>query len=109
MKPCAAAFLRRWVVTWTVLPLALVGVLLGVIELTGHLAGSRASGWLTQVTFEIGFAAVFVPIVAAHFVFFAAVVGLIGIAIGVRPNWIFALAISTGLVTGGYVLQKLYL
>lgn len=108
MSPRAAASIRYWVLFWIVGPLAVTSLLMLIIAVGGYLAGPNAQGALARFGFAAGFLAMLAPVIAAHVVTVAAIVGVCGIAAGVRPDWKLLVVIAVGLTAGIVVLYSVY-
>ena len=108
MSPRTAALLRYWVNFWIIAPLAITALLLLIIAVGGNLAGPNAQGMLARFSFAAGLFALLAPVVAAHIVTAAALVGVCGVLAGMRADWRLHTVIAVGLITGSAVLYRLY-
>jgi hypothetical protein len=100
--------LRRWVLFWVVFPLLGTLFLIATLALVGTLAGPNAKGLLGSFGFGAAFLAAFAPLIAAHVVVAASLVGVIGMVFGMRWDWKLLTAVLIGLVSGGLVLWRIY-
>lgn len=108
MSPRTAASIRYWVLFWIVGPLVVTALLMLILAVGGYVAGPNAQGSLASFAFAAGFLAMLAPVIAAHVITVAAIVGVFGIAVGVRPDLKLLIAIVAGLIAGTGVLYRLY-
>ena len=108
ISPKAARRFRHWVLTWVYLPIATTILLIGALAILGNMAGPNAQGPLGSLGFGAAILVILVPVLAAHLVVMASVVGVIGMLAGLAPDWKLVATTLFGLTAGGMVLFRAY-
>ncbi len=108
MSPRTSDRIRFAVFFWTLLPIGASALCVVLVEIGGRFVGTNSGGILSGFAFAAGLMAALVPIFAAHLTFFAALLGVIGLISGLRPDWKLVMTILLGLAVGGTVLYKIY-
>ncbi|MCY4757406.1 hypothetical protein [Pelomonas aquatica] len=108
MNAKVAASIRYWVLFWIFGPVTVTSILMLLIVVGGYVAGPNAQGVLARFAFAAGFFAMLAPVITAHIITVAAVVGIVSVVVGLRPDWKLLVAILVGLAVGAVILFRLY-